>query len=696
MPIRMLPPEGGAAIDVPDDRVDDFVNRGFRPQSNVERATSTVESERDDYYSRPAAKLAAGGLAVGRVVTGGITDAAIRAFGSDQSREDVSALREHNSKLSTGLEIGGALLPGGVAGLASKAGKTGTTIASAARGAAIEGGIMGAGQGVSEIALSKDPITLERAASVIGSHALFGAATGGAVGGATKAIGKGLRLAKNKLDGIAAKGVDQTVDASTDLAGLDAKGLRAAAKVEQEAIEAARVPRRAELADEIRGLRAEMKQNKVWLATKDSDDVAIRQIGKRSLKADKALDNLLDDPKALAESPKSALRQLRIQESALDDLVTKHADNLRVKFAADTSGTRAAALDYATVALEKNRALQAKIAEVAGKPTSARLDAIAERLAAPAAVKGGAVNALGDAAMGYGLGAVAGLPVVGAVVGAARVVAPVLRKLGANQAQVAARASKAVEAMLTVGAKVAPRAPIIASKILHEVSFGPSERTSKKSTLAEGYKARTEEIRKLTQPGLDGKPVMRMSERQKLQERLAPLRAYDPIAADQIESNKARAIEYLAEMQPRMPDLPGMDPDRWQPSDMEMRKYARQVAVVEDPAGVVERLANGSITPEDAETMKAVYPEMYRDIQLQIMSQMGERSAKLPYQRRLALSIFSGVPVDPVLDPRVLAALQGSFTAEEGTEGGIQAPKASPAFGSVTKPSPTAAQERGG
>jgi hypothetical protein len=138
-----------------------------------------------------------------------------------------------------------------------------------------------------------------------------------------------------------------------------------------------------------------------------------------------------------------------------------------------------------------------------------------------------------------------------------------------------------------------------------------------------------------------------------------------------------------------------MDPKTWQPSDIEMRTWARRVAGVEDPHGIVERLASGEVTPEDAETMRAVYPEMYADIQHQIMSQLGELRAKLPFQRRLAMSIFSGVPVDPCLDPRVLAALQGTFAGEQGTEGGTQAPKAQPAFGSVSKPAPTPAQERG-
>ena len=94
--------------------------------------------------------------------------------------------------------------------------------------------------------------------------------------------------------------------------------------------------------------------------------------------------------------------------------------------------------------------------------------------------------------------------------------------------------------------------------------------------------------------------------------------------------------------------------------------------------------------------MREVYPEMFADIQRQIVEQLPTLRQTLPYQRRLSMSIFSGIPVDASLDPRVLGILQRSFANEKGTEGGMQAPVAQPAFGSVKAPEPTPAQERGG
>jgi hypothetical protein len=663
--IRMVPSDGGPAVDVPEEDAQVFSDRGYVAQGNERRAAATVESARDDYYSSPQAKVAAGGLALGRVVTGGLSDAAIRAFGSDDDRATAAALREHNSKLSTGIEIGGALLPGGVASLASKAGKLAgsKTVLGAARGAATEGFILGTGQGISEVSLSEKPVDIERAASVIGSNALFGGFTGGAIGLTGKLAEKGLRAAKGKLDDIAAKGM------ASDVA--QAEGRKA-------------------LASDITALRTEMKANKIWLATKDADVKAIkevREVGKIALDADRMIDRSLRNPKVLAKRPEKVLDALQQQEHALETLIGQ-GDNLRPIFAKDASGARQAAFDYASVALEKNRALQEKIATFTAK-------------AAKPAAKG-IGDVVADAGLGYAVGAAAGVPILGQAIALGRIGAGLVKKLGVDTSAAAARGSQAIQTFLNVGTKVAAPARVVATKVLSQAAYGATvgksdtKKQSGTAKLAAAYKARSSEIRNLTEPGPDGNPVMRADARAKVAEQLKPIAAVQPLLADKIESNKALAIEYLARMQPKMPDLPGMDPDMWQPSDIEMRTWARRVAGVEDPHGIVERLASGEVTPEDRETMSEVYPEMYAQIQSEIMQQMGELRAKLPYQRRLALSIFSGVAVDPTLDPRVLAALQGSFTEEPGTDGGIQAPRAQPAFGSVSKPQPTPAQQRGG
>src|SRR5690606_13367484 len=122
---------------------------------------------------------------------------------------DLRALQDQHPIASTAGEIVGAavpaLVPGGQAAAAGRLGGIGKALsrspaaaadrigasASAAvggsfKGAAArgvtEGAIFGAGTGVSELALSDDPLTVERAAAAISTGALLGGVTGGAVG----------------------------------------------------------------------------------------------------------------------------------------------------------------------------------------------------------------------------------------------------------------------------------------------------------------------------------------------------------------------------------------------------------------------------------------------------------------------------------------------------------------------------------
>jgi hypothetical protein len=126
---------------------------------------------------------------------------------------------------------------------------------------------------------------------------------------------------------------------------------------------------------------------------------------------------------------------------------------------------------------------------------------------------------------------------------------------------------------------------------------------------------------------------------------------------------------------------------------MDMAKFARYIEATEDPQGVLDRMASGKMTPEDAEAFKAVYPEMYAEVQDAIMARLPELQETLPYQKRLMLSIFFDRPVDPAMDPAVLGVLQGNYANEPGTEGGTQAPPAR--FASLrgnNPPKPTPAQ----
>jgi hypothetical protein len=139
-------------------------------------------------------------------------------------------------------------------------------------------------------------------------------------------------------------------------------------------------------------------------------------------------------------------------------------------------------------------------------------------------------------------------------------------------------------------------------------------------------------------------------------------------------------------------------PDRWQPSDMESRKLARYVDAVEHPAAVIERLADGTLTPEDAKAMREVHPALYAKVQAGLTDRLTELQKTLPYERRLTLSIMFDVPVDESMSKPMTAALQSSFTAPMPTQQmpGVKQSMPGASVGSLKPPNPTAAQKTAG
>jgi hypothetical protein len=716
--VRLVTPDG-TFVDIPDELADAAIARGFKHPTAQQGQAFETTPERDT--STLGAAAAGIGSTLSSATLGGSDILADALF----SRSDVEAMRrareDHPIASTVGAVAGAFTGPGAGIGAKLTEGAEGLSagrqIARAAGGYAAEGAVQGLGQGASDLALSEDPVSIERAASVLSSNMLFGGAVGGAAGTLGKSAELGLMRAKGALDRVASRAAGAE-GVAADLEQLDAKGLRAAKDAELANIEASRVPLRQQLADDVATFRQEAKDAKVWLATKGAKESELRVITKQQLKAEKSFDALLDDPKLLATKPEAALKALRVQENALEQL-EKQGEKLRAAFATDETGARKAALDYVPKALEKNRALQARIGELTAAPASERLSAIADAMDAfnaPAPKKSLLEDALAGTIYGKAAGMMTGVPVLGPIAGAkaARFVTDlVFGRLGKASGELAKRSAAAVSSVVGVAAKGAKASPVIATKVLQGLRYAPSSSsTATKPTkpakggkaqesLADSYLARAHEIRSQVELGPDGATYMRPAARAAMAAKLAPIRAMHPVLADRIETLAARRLEFLAPRLPTKPDPMGLQPgatDNWRPSDMEMRRAARLMAAVEDPHAVLDRIADGSITPEDAEAVKACYPELHAQVTQEIFSQLSAAKSLPPYQRRLALSIFTGRPVDPALHPVVLSALQQQFSREDGTEGGTQAPRAQPQFGSVSKslPQPTPAQKRAG
>ena len=613
--------------------------------------------------------------AVGGGVVSGLTGGLVDPFESEQ---------EFNPLLSGGGQLIGAIAPALVGD---------------------EAGLLGLGAKGARI--GEDALTAERAAGGLSSKFLFAGRTAGRDATIERSLANGRRAMEAGEAGSAA------LHAAPDIAGLDLKGLGAAHEAELGSIESARVPQRESLVEDLGAFRRDQSETqKIFLATKDADVKGIgevRKMSKVSLDADRQLDRLLNNPLKLAENRNGgplgqALGALQQQENALTRIY-KSEPELRAVFAADETGTRAASLDAIPDALEQNKALQQRLRDLSADPMSDRLQAIKDAQASlkmPAAPKSLPEQMLTGAVFGHVTALASPLGPLAPMIGAkaSKIVGDLMfGKLGSATGRVAADTKDAIAGFLSV-AKRSPMLPVLATRTLANAAFAPADPKAAPAgkELSDLYRARTAEIRSQMTYDQSGKAVMRPEARMAMADQLKAVRPASPLLADRMETVAARKLEYLASVMPKRPEMGGVQfgPDSWHPSDMEMRAFARHVAAVEDPTSVERRLIDGSLTPEDVEAYNAVYPERAALLTQKIMENLGTLQATIPYHRKIALSMLTGMPIDPAMHPQVLAVLQGHFADEPGSDGGTQAPTPQPAFGSVRADIATASQQREG
>ena len=742
--------------------------QGFHPEGEGEELARTQAGIDKQTYGGARGAIAAGMAGAARGISAGASDAGIAALGG---AETLRGLEAENPTISTVTNIAGAVggtllgnesaLPTALIGRAGRAvAELGEgagalrAIGGAAAGGAVEGGLYGAGNAVSQLAMSSDPIDAEHMASAFSSNMLLGAGLGGITGGVFKAGERALARASTALTDVAgARGALAGVP--DDLAGLDDAGLREAGATaaaerkaqvtaEKQSLEGLRVEQRAELANQVKDFHDVLaEEHPLYQAVSGPEVEAIdgvKDIKVQLAKSFKTMRAQFDNPIGIARDPDALIRPLEMRQTALESLQTK-VPEIEAKLADDAASARIGGvgerigvppantrpgLDFVDEALATTRKQIADIRAVSkttpvagGRLTelenslSPRQQAIeAARDALKNAPEAGIIQKSAQAAAFGGVTAVAhAIPGVGVAApfmgaSASKIVGRLFEHMAGAKAAIAGKTAETASTFLDAARKVVPVAPMVATKILGSVRFAPPQGKEEPKDLPGLFAARSAEIRSQTTIAPDGSIQMRPDARAALSMRLDPIAAVNPRLADGIETVKARGISYISSKIPREPDIGGIQigPSKWQPSDLDMRSWARVVSAVEDPAGVEERLVHGTLTPEDAEAYRTVYPQRFAQLQSTLMAAAPTLTKSLPYARQLTWSIFAGIAVTASMEPNIRQVLQASFTRRppDSTASipGMSPPKIEPSFGSLgsVKKSieqPTPSQQRG-
>lgn len=136
-----------------------------------------------------------------------------------------------------------------------------------------------------------------------------------------------------------------------------------------------------------------------------------------------------------------------------------------------------------------------------------------------------------------------------------------------------------------------------------------------------------------------------------------------PAVAREVRATAARATAYLNTKLPqrktRQSDLYAHLDDRPRVADSQMAKFVRAYDAVSNPRQVLQDVARGRLTRDGAEALRVVYPQIHQQLVEQVQLHLAQSGReRVPYQKLVQLSILTGKPMHPSLEPRFIAACQ--------------------------------------
>jgi hypothetical protein len=135
-----------------------------------------------------------------------------------------------------------------------------------------------------------------------------------------------------------------------------------------------------------------------------------------------------------------------------------------------------------------------------------------------------------------------------------------------------------------------------------------------------------------------------------------------PEHATQIGTLAANAVNHFRGLRPTASQAAPLD--RPAPTNiLEEERYNRQLAVAENPLHVVHHTQNGTLLPDDVDTVKTLYPRLHQTLINKFGEQLIEQQSKgntPSYAHRQGLSLLMGQPMDSTFSQPAMAAIIAS------------------------------------
>jgi hypothetical protein len=188
--------------------------------------------------------------------------------------------------------------------------------------------------------------------------------------------------------------------------------------------------------------------------------------------------------------------------------------------------------------------------------------------------------------------------------------------------------------------------------------------TPKSRSLAQAFQLRAQELAAVAaNPDAAQKAI---------HDELTPLRAYAPGVADELEMLSISVPLYLADKMPKDPGtIQRMGKSAWRPSDYEILQWGEHVRGAIAPLDVIEEAVGyGRITPQAAEAVRTLHPELFARTQFEIITHADELRDKLDHQSQVRLSILFDAPITSTMRPEFRQFMQERYQLRAQQSGG--------------------------
>lgn len=153
---------------------------------------------------------------------------------------------------------------------------------------------------------------------------------------------------------------------------------------------------------------------------------------------------------------------------------------------------------------------------------------------------------------------------------------------------------------------------------------------------------------------------------QALLEQSGGLDHYLPDHASALGQLGASAVTYLNSLRPRSEKASPLDSE---PVISEAQKgpFERQLALAEQPLLALQHIKEGTLLPQDVQTLQNLYPKLHADLAQKLFAAMTEHLAAkkgIPQHIKQSMSLFAGHALDSTLQPQSIVAAQAVHQAQ--------------------------------